>query len=63
MRKAENLNITVATDKIQCVKCVWSGGNPFNINCCKFKFKPSPVLYENEKCPKFEELEENDDDI
>ena len=56
MRKAENLNITIPTDKVKCKNCVFADVNPLNINCAKFRIKPSEILYENAECPKYKEF-------
>ena len=58
MRKAEDLNIKIPTDEVKCKTCIFSGANPLNIICAKFRIKPSDVLYENAECPKYKELKD-----
>ena len=53
----ENISIKVPKKDCPCKRCIWSLGSPNLINCAKYRCKPSAVLYDSEKCSKFEEEE------
>lgn len=59
--KDEVIAVKAPPKDIKCKTCLFSGGNVFSYNCCKFKFKPNEVFYEGKDCPKYEFLEEDDD--
>lgn len=58
----KNIDIKIPKIDCPCKRCVWALDTPNLINCGKYKLKPSDVLYESAKCPKFEANEFDPDD-
>lgn len=51
----EKIELTISSDTIKCLNCIYATDNHYDCHCAKFKIKPSDVLYESAECPKFKE--------
>ena len=68
MEKNVSLSIKVIDDDCMCNQCHFCCGIPGASYCMKYRVKPSEILYEDAKCPKFlrepmldENIDEDDD--
>ena len=62
MKEDEVIGWKVPPKNIQCKNCFNSSDNPFSHNCLKYRFKPNSVFYDGKECPKFEYIEDEEDE-